>query len=173
MLVNKKAPAATLDAITRACVRAEPAQNCQLMPMLGAVKVQRLPFLIASRVAAALGWIALGISCIGLYGLVSYLLVQKRREIGVRLALGAQAGRVTREMLRGAARQVGLGLAIGWPLAFAVSRLAASFTDQLRTFDLWSFGLVPIGLAALALLAAWWPARRTARVSPTEALRDE
>lgn len=172
-LRTRDTSAATLDAITRACVRAEPTQNCQLMPMLGAVKVQRLPFLIASRVAAALGWIALGISCIGLYGLVSYLLVQKRREIGVRLALGAQVGRVTREMLRGAARQVALGLAIGWPLAFAVSRLAASFTDQLRTFDLWSFGLVPIGLAALALLAAWWPARRTARVSPTEALRED
>lgn len=172
-LRTRDTSAATLDAITRACVRAEPTQNCQLMPMLGAVKVQRLPFLIASRVAAALGWIALGISCIGLYGLVSYLLVQKRREIGVRLALGAQTGRVTREMLRGAARQVALGLAIGWPLAFAVSRIAASFTDQLRTFDLLSFGLVPIGLAALALLAAWWPARRTARVSPTEALRDD
>lgn len=165
--------AATLDAVARACVRAEPAQNCQLMPMLGAVKVQRLPFLVASRVAAALGWIALGISCIGLYGLVSYLLVQKRREIGVRLALGAQVGRVTCEMLRGSARQVALGLAIGWPLAFAVSRLAASFSDQLRTFDLVSFGLVPVLLAALALFAAWVPARRTAGIAPTEALRDD
>lgn len=170
---TRDSSAATLDAISRACVRALPEQNCELMPMLSAVKVQRLPFLIASRVAASLGWIALGISCIGLYGLVSYLVVQKRREIGLRLALGAQASRVTREMLAGSARQIGLGLAIGLPLAFALSRLAASFIEQLRSFDLVSFALVPLGLAALSLLAAWLPARRSAAIPPTVALRED
>jgi predicted lysophospholipase L1 biosynthesis ABC-type transport system permease subunit len=164
---------ATLEAITRACVRAVPDQNCELMPMLGAVKLQRLPFLIASRVAAALGWIALAISCIGLYGLVSYLVVQKRREIGVRLALGAQPRRVTREMLSGAMRQILLGLLIGLPLAFALSHLAASFITTLRSFDLVSFVLVPLALALLSLCAAWLPARRSAAVPPTVALREE
>lgn len=173
ILQTRDSSAATLEAITRACVRAVPEQNCELMPMLSAVRIQRLPFLIASRVAASLGWIALGISCIGLYGLVSYLVVQKRREIGVRLALGAQPGRVTREMLSGALRQIVLGLLIGLPLAFAVSQLAASFIASLRSFDLVSFVLVPLGLALLSLCAAWLPARRSAAVPPTIALREE
>lgn len=173
ILQTRDSSPATLEAITRACVRAVPEQNCELMPMLSAVKIQRLPFLIASRVAASLGWIALAISCIGLYGLVSYLVVQKRREIGVRLALGAQAGRVTREMLSGASRQILLGLLIGLPLAFALSLLAASFISALRSFDLVSFVLVPMGLALLSLCAAWLPARRSAAVSPTVALREE
>lgn len=173
ILQTRDSSAATLEAITRACVRAVPEQNCELMPMLSAVRIQRLPFLIASRVAASLGWIALGISCIGLYGLVSYLVVQRRREIGVRLALGAQPGRVTSEMLSGALRQIVLGLLIGLPLAFAVSRFAASFIASLRSFDLVSFVLVPLGLAALSLCAAWLPARRSAAVPPTIALRDE
>jgi len=163
----------TRNAISEACVRAVPEQNCELMPMLGAIRLQRLPFLLASRVAAALGWIALAISCIGLYGLVSYLVVQKRREVGIRLALGAPAGRIVREMVAGASRQIGLGLLIGLPLAFALSRLAASFITELRSFDLLSFVLVPLGLAALSLCAAWLPARRSAAVPPTLALREE
>ena len=88
-------------------------------------------------------------------------------------SLGARAGRVAREMLGTAARQIGLGLAIGLPIAFVVARVGASLSDQLRTFDLVSFIGVPLALGTLALLAAWMPARRTAAVSPTEALREE
>jgi ABC-type antimicrobial peptide transport system permease subunit len=143
------------------------------MPMLDAVRVQRLPFLIAATVASALGWIALAISCLGLYGLMSYLVLQKRREIGVRLALGASHARVTSEVLGVAARQIALGLGIGLPLAFAVSRAVAAYTDQLRTFDAVSFVVVPAALAAIALLAAWLPARHSGRIAPHEALRHE
>jgi predicted permease len=170
--LNDTTPA-TLEALRTTCARARPEQDCELMPLTSAFRFQRLPFVVASSVAAALGWTALGISCLGLYGLVSYLVLQKRREIGVRLALGAQVGRVAREMLGGAARQIALGLVIGLPLAFGISRLAASFVPQLRSFDLASFLAVPLGLALLALLAAWIPARRTAGIAPTEALREE
>jgi hypothetical protein len=68
---------------------------------------------------------------------------------------------------------IGLGLLIGWPLAFGISLFIASLTDKLRSFDLVSFGLVPIVLAMLAICAAWIPARRTARIHPTEALRED
>jgi predicted permease len=164
---------ATQDAIRRACAEAAPDTSCDLMPLTSALRFQRLPFLVASRVAALLGWTALAISCIGLYGLVSYLMQQKRREIGVRLALGASASRVARQMLGQSARQIALGLAIGLPLALAVSRLAASLSDRMTTFDGVSFALVPALLAGLALLAAWVPARRTAAIAPTDALRQE
>lgn len=170
--VNDASPVAQ-EAIRAACARAVPSQTCELLPLTSAFRFQRLPFVIASSVAAALGWTALGISCLGLYGLVSYLVLQKRREIGVRLALGARVGRVARDMLGGAARQIALGLALGLPIAFGISRLAASLLPQIRSFDLASFLAVPLGLALLALLAAWIPARRTASIAPTEALREE
>jgi predicted permease len=164
---------ATTGAIMEACVRAASERNCELMPLVLAVKIQRLPFLAASTAATALGWIALAITCIGLYGLMSYLVVQKRREIGIRLALGAQGSPVVQAMLATAARQVGLGLMIGLPLAFACSQLVAAYTDSLRTFDLFAFSVVPLVLAGIALGAAWWPARRSARIPPTEALRQD
>lgn len=173
MLRTRDATPATLDAIARRCLRVAPQLDCELMSMLGAVRIQRLPFLVASRVTAALGWTALAISWLGLYGLISYLVVQKRREIGVRLALGAPQRRVTGEIVAVAARQIALGIGIGLPLAFALSRLAAAVTDKLHTFDLLSFVAIPLALAALALLAAWLPARRSARVAPTEALRQD
>jgi len=164
---------ATLDALLRACVAAAPENDCDLMPLRAALRLQHTPFLVASTTAAALGWTALAISCVGLYGLVSYLVQARRRELGVRLALGASTSRVMRHVLSQAARQVALGLAIGLPLAFGASRLMASMSEQLHTFDLGSFVGWPLLLAALGLGAAWIPARRTAAIPPTEALREE
>jgi predicted permease len=164
---------ATLETLRTTCARAVPERDCELMPLAAAMRFQRLPFVIAANVAGALGWIALGISCLGLYGLVSYLVLQKRREIGVRLALGASSARVARQMLRQAARQIAVGIALGLPLAFGAAQLARAASEKLQLFDAVSFVGVPLGLAALALMAAWLPARRTAGVPPTEALREE
>ncbi len=173
MVRVRDASQATLESLARVCAEAAPTQNCEPMPLTAAVRMQRVPFLAASVIAAALGWTALAISCIGLYGLVSYLMLRRRREIGVRLALGASAARVAREMVAGAARQIALGVAIGLPLAFALARIVASLTDRLRTFDLVSFVAVPLLLVGLALCASWIPARRGAALAPTEALREE
>jgi ABC-type antimicrobial peptide transport system permease subunit len=164
---------ATLDALVLAGARAAPEQAIELMPMGLAVRMQKLPFFAAAAVAGGLGWVALGISCLGLYGLVGYLVVQKRGEIGVRMALGASSGRVVRELLAVALRQVGLGLAIGLPLAIAAARIGASITERLGGFDGFAFIGVPLLLAGLALVAAWLPARHAARIAPAEALRAE
>ena len=164
---------ATREAVTRACLAVVPEQNCDLLSLRTALRLQHTPFLVAANAAGALGWTALGISCLGLYGLVSFLVQNKRRELGVRLALGATGGRVVRHVMAQALRQIVLGIAVGLPLAFGVSRLMASQSAKLQTFDLVSFALVPAVLAALAMLAAWIPARRTAGIPPTEALREE
>ena len=173
VLATQDSSPSTIEAIMRACVRSAADRNCELMPMVLAVKIQRLPFLATSTVAAALGWIALAISCIGLYGLMSYVVVQRRREIGIRLALGARGGRVVREILGGAARQIAFGLLIGLPLAYAAGRVAAAQMEALRSFDMVAFLVIPPALACVALAAAWLPARRGARIPPTEALRQD
>lgn len=173
MLRVRDASPVTQESIRAACARAAPTQTCELLPLTSAFRFQRLPFVIASSVSAALGWTALGISCLGMYGLVSYLVLQKRREIGVRLALGASGTRVARQMLSQAGRQIGLGLLLGLPIAYGLSRLLASVSEEIKVFDLASFVLVPLLLGGLALLAAWIPARRTAAIPPTVALREE
>jgi hypothetical protein len=173
VLRTRDSTPATLDAISRVCAREAAEQNCELMPMRMAVRLQRLPFLAAAIAAGSLGWIALAISCIGLYGLVSYAVVQRRREIGVRIALGAGAGRIVRGLLAGAGRQIALGLAIGLPIAWAVARLIAAYAPTLRSFDLGAFVAIPLLLAVLALFAAWLPARHSARIVPLEALRPD
>lgn len=164
---------ATRDALARTCVAAAAEHDCEPLPMAFALRLQHVPFLMAARITGALGWVALAISCLGLYGLTSYLVLQKRREIGVRLALGATSGRIVRGVLRQSARQVGAGLLVGLPIAFGTMVLAQSAIASLRVVDPVAFVGVPMLLVALALLAAWIPARRIARVPATDALRDE
>jgi predicted permease len=173
MVRTRDATPAVREAIRLACARALPTDSCELLPLGTIFSFQRLPFVITSTVGGALGWTALVISCLGLYGLVSYLVLQKRREIGVRLALGASSARVARQILGQAGRQIALGIALGLPLAFAAAQLARSASEHIQAFDALSFGLVPLVLGLLALASAWVPARRTAGVAPTEALREE
>jgi predicted permease len=173
LLKLRDAQPATLDAIYRRCRDVAPSQECQPFLLSGAVRLQRLPFVLSGAVAATLGWTALAISCIGLYGLVGFMLVQQRREIGLRMALGASAGTMLRWTMRRASRQILLGLAIGLPFAMLLARVVASQIEQVRTFDLRAFVAEPLLLVAVALLAAWLPARRSARITPSEALRAE
>ncbi|MBB5209001.1 ABC transporter permease [Chiayiivirga flava] len=170
--VRESSPA-TLDAVTRACIAAMPAQDCEPMPMRNVLRLQHMPFLVAANVSAALGWTALAISCVGLYGLTSYLVQQRRREIGVRLALGATSRRVMRAMLGQIGRLVAMGIAIGLAVALLGARLFLALIENLRVSDPVAFLVVPLLLAALALVAAWVPTRRIARIPPTDALRDD
>ena len=120
-----------------------------------------------------LGWIGLAISCIGLHGLVSYTIVQRRRQIGIQMALGATAGRVVRTVLRGALRQILVGLAVGLPVSWLLAALIAHYTSIVGATDARSLLLTPMVLLLVALLAAWWPARRSADIEPAEVLRSE
>lgn len=155
----------------QACRDLDPQQNCQPIRLTDALRVQRAPFAVAATLASTLAWLALAISCVGLYGLVSFAVVQQRRELGVRFALGARRRDVLLPVMRGALKPLAWGLLFGMAASWAGSRLLAQFSEYLRHASLEAFLLDPLILVLIALLASWLPARRATRVAPTECLR--
>jgi putative ABC transport system permease protein len=121
--------------------------------------------------------IALLMAIVGVYGVMSYAVVQRSQEIGIRMALGAPAGRVVRMLLEQGAALAVTGIVIGLGLSFALQRvLVHALTDLLygpTGLDPTTLVLVVLPLAAVALLACWLPARRASRIPPTLAMRAE
>jgi putative ABC transport system permease protein len=113
------------------------------------------------------------LTAIGLYGLLAYTVARRINEIGIRMALGATPGNVTRMVLRDALGMVLVGLAIGAPLAFWAKRFAASLIQDLAANTSVPIAFGAGAMIAVALLAAYVPAHRAARVDPMEALRNE
>jgi ABC-type antimicrobial peptide transport system permease subunit len=116
---------------------------------------------------------ALLLGVIGLYGVIAYSVSQRTREIGVRMALGAQRSSIGRLILREAAYLVLFGLVFGIPASFFIGRLLRSFLFSVSSWDLSVLTGVSATLAAATLIAAWIPARRAAATDPIEALRNE
>jgi predicted permease len=119
------------------------------------------------------GVLGVGMASIGLYGMVSYAVARRQREVGIRLSLGARSNEVVRLMMRGGIRLVVIGLALGLAGAAAAAPLVEGFLFGVRGLDPVTFAVVPIFLLGVATLAAWLPARRAARVSPSVTLRSE
>jgi predicted permease len=117
--------------------------------------------------------LALFLASIGLYGVLSYLVAQRTREIGVRIALGASRGSVVRSVIRRGAALTGLGLAIGLSVAWAGTRAMQGLLYGVSAGDPATFVSVVALLGTIALLACWLPARRAASVDPLEALKAE
>jgi ABC-type antimicrobial peptide transport system permease subunit len=104
---------------------------------------------------------------------MSYLVTQGTRDIGVRMALGAQRSRILRMVMRQGIELTGAGVVLGLIGAAALTRVMASLLFGVSTTDLVTFSAVPIVLAVIALLASYVPARRATRVDPVVALREE
>jgi ABC-type antimicrobial peptide transport system permease subunit len=121
---------------------------------------------IASTMAMALG-------IIGIYGVISYTVSQRRREIGIRLALGAQGGDVVSMVLRQGAKLALVGVCIGVVAALALARLMTSLLFGVTAHDPLTFAAVAALLITVALLACYIPARRAMKVDPMVALRYE
>ena len=117
--------------------------------------------------------IALVLAMVGVHGVLSYTVAQRTREIGIRMALGADRDSVRGLVLGQGARLVAAGLALGLAGAIGLSRLLASLLYGVHPNDPMTLVLVAVGLGAVALVASWLPARRAARVDPLVALRAE
>ena len=166
-------PVATVAALRQLCSRGENATGCEPASLREMSAMQRLPFQIAAAVAGVLGGLALLLTAVGLYSVASYSVVQRRREIGVYLALGASPFQVMRRILREAARCVLAGIAVGLPVCLILSKLAASSVLQIQTFDPRAYLAVPALLVSIAMLACAVPAARALRMDPMRSLREE
>jgi predicted permease len=128
---------------------------------------------LITRLTALFGLLALVLASVGLYGITAYSVARRTSEIGLRMALGANRGNVVALVLRGASWQVGLGLAIGIPVALLAGRLMASQLYGVRTYDPFTLAAAVLILSAFAALAGFIPARRAASIEPMNALRTE
>ncbi len=140
-------------------------------------KTQIRDTLLRERLMASLsgffGLLAGLLATIGLYGVISYMVARRRNEIGIRMALGADRGRVLALIMREAGVLLALGLLIGTVLALASTRAAASLLYGLKPHDPLALALAAVSLAAVSVTASYLPAVRATRIHPTEALREE
>ena len=130
---------------------------------------RRFSTLLLSTFAA----VALVLSAIGIYGVMAYSVTQRTQEIGIRMALGAQPGRIMRMVVRHSFILTVVGVLIGLGSAFALTRVMSSLLYGVSATDVLTFSIPPLVLGLVALLASYFPARRAARVDPTIALRSE
>jgi predicted permease len=128
---------------------------------------------LIARLTELFGLLALVLACVGVYGVTAYSVARRTNEIGIRMALGAGRRTVLGLVLRGALVQVGLGLAIGIPVAVAGGRLLASELYGVKGHEPVIFALAAVLLAICALAAGFLPARRASALDPIAALRQE
>ncbi len=131
------------------------------------------PLKLASTLLAVLGVFAFLLAGVGLYGVMSYAVGQRTREIGIRMALGARPGQVLGGIARQGLLLTGAGVAIGLVLAFGSMRTLSSFLIGVSPFDPLTFLAASVFLAAVAAVAGFLPARRATRIDPFTALRSE
>jgi predicted permease len=150
--------------------REVPVANIQTMEQIVAASTSKTTF--AMLLLAVAGGMALALSAVGIYGVISYTVSQRRSEIGVRMALGAQAAQVGRMVVGQSLRIAAIGIAIGLVGAFATTRVLQSLLFGVTPTDPATLGAVTIVLVLLGALASYAPARRATRVDPVEVLRD-
>ncbi len=131
------------------------------------------PMRTSGLLLGVLGLVALVLATSGLFGVIAYSVSQRTREVGIRMALGAQHGDVLRLVMRQGLRLAGLGIVVGLVGALGVTRLLRGLLFGVTATAPLTFIAVPLVLLAVALLACWLPARRAARVDPMVALRSE
>jgi predicted permease len=141
-----------------------------LEEVLGAALIQQRFSLLLMEAFAGL---ALVLAIVGIYGVLSYLVSQRRHEIGVRIALGAGTGAVRHMVMKQGLVLSGIGVTLGLGLAFYLSRWLQAIVFEVEVADPWLFGLAALSLGGVAGVASYLPARQATRVDPATAFREE
>ncbi len=131
------------------------------------------PHLFSAVLIGVFAILALALAAVGIYGVMSYTVSQRRQEIGIRMALGAQPGNVQSMILGHSVKLTLIGVGLGLAGAFALVRFLTSLLFGVGAYDAVTFIGVPVLLAAVAIAASYLPARRAVRVDPIVALRYE
>jgi predicted permease len=158
-----------LAAMVRAVDRELPTFGVRALDELVAAATASRRF--STQLLTAFAGLALALAAIGIYGVMAFVVGQRTREIGIRIALGARSGEVVRMVLGEALTLAAVGLAAGLAAAAVLSRLVAAQLFEVRPTDPMTYTMIPVLLAATAALAVWRPARRAASVDPITALR--
>jgi ABC-type antimicrobial peptide transport system permease subunit len=151
--------------------RATPLLNMRTLEEATARSMAQTSFALVMLSVAAGVSLLLGV--IGIYGVVAYITAQRTREVGIRVALGAQTRDVARLFVGHGLALTGLGVGVGLAAAAALARLMASMLFGVSATDPLTYVATSIGLAGIAILASYLPARRAAHVDPLVALRSE
>jgi len=167
-------PAGLISAVRSVVAEVDPSQplhNVMTMEqrLVNTTTSRQLSMVLLGSFAA----VALLLTVVGIYGVMSYAVTQRRREIGVRMALGAQRSDVLGLVIHGGLRLTLFGVAIGLIGALALTRYLSSLLYSVKATDPLTFLGVAVGLTGVALVACWLPARRAARTDPMVALRTE
>lgn len=141
-------------------------------PLRAALDVYFLPQRIAAWVGGVLGMIGMLIAAVGAYGVAAIAVAQRRRELGIRMALGARPADVARLLVRQVVRAPAIGGAIGLVVALAATQPLRTFLGVVNPIDPVAFTASTVALAAVIVFATWAPARRAAKLDPVEVLRD-
>jgi predicted permease len=128
---------------------------------------------LVARLSSFFGILAVFLACIGIYGLLSYSVVRRTSELGIRLALGAQSHTLLWLILRECILLLGIGLAVGIPVSLSSTRILKSLLYQLSPVDPTAIAIAIASVACMTVAAAWLPARRATRIDPSQALRTE
>jgi predicted permease len=159
-------------AVVTVVARLEPRARVTARPMRDRIDFDLAALALAPLAASLLGFFALGLATVGMFGAFAYAVRQRTREIGIRIALGAPSAAVVRSVLAGSSRALAWGLVAGVFGALAASRLLRSVLYGLSPLDPVTYGVVALILAASVLVASYVPARRAATIDPIKALRE-
>ena len=159
---------------SRRCGRQTPTSRSRTSARLNQLRARSMAqtsfMLVILAIAAA---VALMLGVVGIYGVIAYIAAQRTREVGIRMALGAQRGDVSRLFIRHGLVLTAVGLVAGVGLAIGLTRLMSAQLFGVSPVDGPTYAAVAAGLATIALLATYLPARRASRVDPVEALRSD
>jgi macrolide transport system ATP-binding/permease protein len=162
----------TAAAVTHLVGQMDRRARVEIQPLGDRLDEQLAELSLAPLAASVLGLFGLGLATVGMFGVFGYVVRQRTREIGIRIALGARSSEIIRLVLTGSSRPVAAGLAVGIAGALGASQVLRSELYGVSPLDPLTYGGVALLLAAAAMAASYLPARRAARLNPTQALRE-